>query len=224
MQMDPELVVPLAEQSGQSPAMTDGNVSPCRRQPALASPEEREFAGPHFPTAHLPVETFDVGRRQREDLGWKCRDRHVIVRVPEPRLDAIRPGELDETDTVIPRIRDAPETDESTDGREQGEDDQLNAGRYNRSTPPPVVAEECSDPEEGDHDGDIAADPVGFPFRPQLSRLSGGIVLFGFLSGRFPLERREVEISCFHRKTLTRPRLHERGEHQLAPLSPARRS
>src|SRR5699024_2598562 len=77
--------------------------------------------------------------------------------------------------------------------------------------PPPVAAEERSDPEEGDHDGDIAPDPVGFPLRSQISRLSGGIVLFGFLSGRSPLERREVEITCFHRKTLTTSRLPERS-------------
>src|SRR5699024_10174245 len=125
-------------------------------------------------------------------------------------LDAIRPGELNETDTVIPRFRVTTEMDEGTDGHEQGEDDQLDADRYDRSAPPPVAAEERSDPEEGDHDGDIASDPVGFPLRPQISRLSGGIVLFGFLFGRFPLERREVEICCFHRKTLTTSRRHER--------------
>src|SRR5699024_2666944 len=215
-----EFVVPLAEQSGQLPSMTDGDVSPCRRQPVLAPSQEREFAGPHIPTGHLPVEAFDIGGGQMEDLGGQSRDRHIIVRVPEPRLDAIRPGELDETDTVIPRIRDPPEVDEGTDGHEQGENGQLDADRYDRSAPPPVAAEECSDPEEGDYDGDIASDPVGFPLRPHLSRLSGGIVLFGFLSGRSPLERREVEISCFHRETLTTSRRPERGRTQPGTARP----
>ena len=206
-----EFVVPLAEQPGQLPSMTDGDVSPCRRQPVLASSQEREFTGSHIPAGHLPVEAFDIGGGQRENFGGHRSDRHVIVRVPEPRLDAIRPGELDETDAVISRIRDPPEVDEGTDGHEQGENSQLDADRYDGSAPPPVAAEERSDPEEGDHDGDIAPDPVGFPLRSQTSRLSGGIVLFGFLSGRSPLERREVEITCFHRKTLTTSRLPERS-------------
>src|SRR5699024_7929156 len=122
-----------------------------------------------------------------------------------------RPGELDETDAVISRIRDPPEVDEGTDGHEQGENSQLDADRYDRSAPPPVAAEERSDPEEGDHDGDVAPDPVGFPLRSPTSPLSAGIVLFGFLSGRAPLERREVEITCFHRKTLTMSRLPDRS-------------
>src|SRR5699024_11616625 len=69
-----DLVMSLAEQSGQSPAMPDGDVSPCRRQPVLTSPEKREFAGSHIPAGHLPVETFDIGGGQREDLGGQ-RDR-----------------------------------------------------------------------------------------------------------------------------------------------------
>src|SRR5699024_3852391 len=116
-------------------------------------------------------EAFDIGGGQREKLRGPSRDRQVSVRAPGPRLDAIRPGELDETDAVISRIRDPPEVDEGTDGHEQGENSQLDADRYDRSAPPPVAAEERSDPEEGDHDGDIAPDPVGFPLRSQTSRL-----------------------------------------------------
>src|SRR5699024_7674839 len=215
-----EFVVSLAEESGKLPTMTDSNVSPCRRQSSLASSEERELAGPHIPAGHLPVEAFDVGIRQRQDLRGQSRDRHIVVRIPEPRLDPSRPGELHESDPMILRIRGGPEMDESKKEHHQAEDGRLDDDRHRGSLPPPqVVDEEGCDCDDDDTESDFTPDSVwAVPFGSEVSSLTGCVILLGGFPCWLLLERREIEISCLHRKTLTSTRRPRRGRRSATAL------